>query len=66
MKGQLPEWEKHWGLWEENGRQWDKLPTFHSPIAPMFPGVEDLPHNSHSPMGQWEIFPPSDTHGHSS
>ena len=42
------------GLWrdvvEENGtkmgemgEKWDEIPIFHSPLFPIFPGVEDVP-----------------------
>ena len=34
--------EEKWRKWGE----WDEVPIFHSPIFPIFPGVEDLPHSS--------------------
>ena len=33
------------GKWEEHGK-WDEMPNFGSPISPIFPEVEDLPHSS--------------------
>ena len=48
----------------EKGEEWEKIPICHSPIFPIFPEVEDLPHSSlcnnqlnspRSPTEKWEF-----------
>ena len=45
-------WRKIGGNWRKKGGnggemtgKWNGIPSFHSPILPIFPGVEDLPHS---------------------
>ena len=53
------------------GEKWDGIPIFHSPISPIFPEVEDLPHSSLCKNqltavtdGKWDFLPLTDTHCH--
>ena len=48
------------GLWRdvveengENGRKWDEIPIFHSPISPIFPEVEDEHRAKHPHSAPW-------------
>ena len=62
------------GMWlRKMGGKWDKIPTFHSSIFPIFPEVEDLPHSSlcknhlsspQPPTEKREFLPPIDTQHH--
>ena len=39
--------EEKWGRkWDELREKWDRMPSFHSPIFPIFRVVENLPHST--------------------